>query len=98
MNNFNCDDIRQILDASASLLEVRTTDEVMASCLPDARNIPLDILPLLVHEHMEKHEPVLINCHAGSRAVIAESILAGTGFTDETTSAAYITSSIAINM
>ena len=98
MNNFNCDDIRQTLDASASLLEVRTTDEVKASCLPDARNIPLDILPLLVHEHMEKHEPVLINCHSGGRAVIAERILAGPGFTDVTTSAAYITSSIVINM
>jgi phage shock protein E len=84
MNNFNCDDIHQTLDAGATLLDVRTTDEFKASCLPNAKNIPLAILPLLAHEQMEKHEPVLIYCHSGGRAVIAERILASLGFTDVT--------------
>ena len=84
MNNFNCDDILQTLDAGATLLDARTTDELKASCLPDARNIPLAILPLLAHEYMENHEPVLIYCHFGGRAVIAESIVTDPGFTDVT--------------
>jgi len=84
MNNLNCDDIRQTLDAGATLLDVRTIDEFKASSLPNAKNIPLAILPLLAHEHMEKHEPVLIYCRSGGRAVIAEKILANLGFTDVT--------------
>ena len=84
MNNLNCDDIRQTLDAGATLLDVRTTDEFQASSLPDAKNIPLAILPLLAHEHMDRHEPVLIYCRSGGRAVIAEKILASLGFTDVT--------------
>lgn len=84
MNNINCDDIPQALDAGATLLDVRSNDEFKTSCLPDARNIPLAILPLLAHEHMDKHEPVLIYCHSGGRAIIAERILAGLGFTDVT--------------
>lgn len=84
MNNISCDDIRQTLDAGATLLDVRTIDEFKASSLPNAKNIPLAILPLLAHEHMEKHEPVLIYCRSGGRAVIAEKILASLGFTDVT--------------
>lgn len=84
MNNLNCDDIRQTLDAGATLLDVRTTDEFKARSLPEAKNIPLAALPLLAHEHMEKHEPILIYCRSGGRAIIAEKILASLGFTDVT--------------
>jgi len=84
MNNLNCDHIRQTLEAGATLLDVRSTDEFKANRLPAARNIPLAILPLLADEHMEKHEPVYIYCRSGGRAIIAERILAGLGFTDVT--------------
>ena len=85
MSNYDCDDIRQTLETGATLLDVRTTDEFKVGCLPNAKNIPLAILPVLAHEHMEKHEPVLIYCRSGGRAVIAEKILASLGFTDVTT-------------
>lgn len=84
MSNYNCDDIRQTLETGATLLDVRTTDEFKVGGLPNAKNIPLAILPVLAHEHMEKHEPVLIYCRPGGRAVIAEKILASLGFTDVT--------------
>ena len=84
MNNLNCDDIRQTLEAGATLLDVRSTDEFKVNSLPAARNIPLAVLPLLADEHMEKHEPVYIYCLSGGRAIIAERILAGLGFTDVT--------------
>ena len=85
MSNYDCDDIRQTLETGATLIDVRTTDEFKVGCLPNAKNIPLAILPVLAHEHMEKHEPVLIYCRSGGRAVIAEKILASLGFTDVTT-------------
>lgn len=82
MNNFNCDDIRQTLDTGATLLDVRSTDEFNNGCLPNAKNIPLAILPLLAHEQLNKNEPVLIYCRSGGRAIMAEKILTRLGFTD----------------
>ncbi len=82
MNNFNCDDIRQTLETGVTLLDVRSTDEFNNGCLPNAKNIPLAILPLLAHEHLDKDEPVLIYCRSGGRAIMAEKILAGLGFTE----------------
>lgn len=82
MNNFNCDDIRQTLGTGATLLDVRSTDEFNNGCLPNAKNIPLAILPLLAHEQLNKNEPVLIYCRSGGRAIMAEKILTRLGFTD----------------
>ena len=84
MNHIDCNDIRQTFEAGATLLDVRTTDEFKVGCLPNAKNIPLAILPLLAHEQMDKKKPVFIYCRTGGRAVIAERILAGLGFTDVT--------------
>ena len=82
MNNLNCDDIRQTLETGATLLDVRSTVEFNNGCLPNAKNIPLAILPLLAHEQLDKDESVLIYCRSGGRTIMAEKILAGLGFTD----------------
>jgi len=84
VNNFSCDDIRQTLEDGATLLDVRTIDEFKVGCLPNVKNIPLAILPVLAHERMDKDEPVLIYCRSGGRAVIAEKILDSLGFSDVT--------------
>jgi phage shock protein E len=84
MTNLTCDDIRQTLQSGATLLDVRSTDEFNNGALPYAKNIPLAILPLLAHEHLEKDEPVLVYCRVGSRAVMAEKILNNLGYTDIT--------------
>ena len=67
-----------------SLLDVRNTAEFNRGALPDAKNIPLAILPILAHERMDKDNPVLVYCQAGGRAIMAEKILANLGFTNVT--------------
>lgn len=82
MFNISCDDIRQTLQTGATLLDVRSTNEFGNGCLPNAKNIPLAILPVLAEEHFEKDDALLVYCHSGGRAVLAEKILAGLGFTN----------------
>lgn len=84
MTNLSCDDIRQTLEDGATLLDVRSTDEFNRGALPNAKNIPLAILPILAHEHLDKGNSVLVYCHAGARAMMAEKILAGLGFSNVT--------------
>ena len=80
MNRLNCDDIRQTLQSGATLLDVRTTDEFNRGALPNAKNIPLSILPVLAHERLDRNKHVFIYCRAGGRAIMAEKILSGLGF------------------
>ena len=80
MSNLTHDDIRQTLQSGATLLDVRTAREFNSGALPNARNIPLSILPSLAHKHLDKDEHVFIYCRAGGRAIMAEKILAGLGF------------------
>jgi rhodanese-related sulfurtransferase len=84
MTNLNCDDIRQTMENGATLLDVRNVDEFNRGALPDAKNIPLAILPVLAHEHFDKADKVLIYCLSGARAMMAEKILASLGFSDVT--------------
>ncbi len=84
MTNLTCDDIRTTMQTGATLLDVRTSDEFHRGALPDAKNIPLTILPVLAHERLDKDDHVLVYCRVGARAVMAEKILAGLGFTNVT--------------
>lgn len=84
MTNFSCEDIRQTMQTGATLLDVRTTDEFYRGALPNAKNIPLAILPVLAHERLDRNEQVLVYCQAGARAIMAEKILASLGFTNVT--------------
>ena len=82
MTNFTCDELRQTLRNGAILLDVRNVDEFNRGALPNAKNIPLTILPALAHEHLDKKNPILIYCQAGGRAGMAEKILMDLGFND----------------
>ena len=84
MTSLTCDDIRRTIPTGATLLDVRTNGEFQHNALPDAKNIPLAILPLLAEEHFTKDEHVLVYCQAGARAMMAEKILTGLGFTNVT--------------
>lgn len=84
MSNLTCDDIHQTLESGAVLLDVRNADEFRSGALPDAKNMPLAILPRLADEHLDKESPVLVYCGAGVRAMMAEKILLGLGFSDVT--------------
>jgi len=80
MNLKNCNDVQEILRSGATLLDVRTANEYNNESLPSAENIPLAILPVLAHERLNKDQHILIYCHSGARAIMAEKILAGLGF------------------
>ncbi|MBE9567181.1 MAG: rhodanese-like domain-containing protein [Proteobacteria bacterium] len=84
MTNLNGDGIHQTFYDSATLLDICTADEYRENALPNAKHIPLSVLPAMASEQMDKDEPVLIYCHSGGRAIIAEKILSGLGFTDIT--------------
>lgn len=84
MSHLNCDDIRQSMQPGATLLDVRNADEFSRGALPNAKNIPLALLPLLANERLDKHNPVLVYCHGGGRSLMAEKILTGLGFTNVT--------------
>lgn len=82
MTILNCDDIRETMQAGATLLDVRSVDEFGKGSLPNAKNIPLATLPVLADEHLEKDEPILVYCHSGGRALMAEKILNSLGFSN----------------
>ena len=82
MTHLNCDDIRQTMQTGATLLDVRRNDEYHRGALPNAKNIPLAILPVLAEEHFAKDDELLIYCQSGGRAIMAEKILAGMGYTN----------------
>jgi len=82
MTNLTCDDIRQTLSTGATLLDVRNTNEYGYGSLPNAKNIPLAILPVLAEEHFAKDDELLVYCQSGGRAIMAEKILASLGYTN----------------
>lgn len=82
MTTLTCDNIRQIVFSGATLLDVRNKTEFNCGALPNAKNIPLAILPVLAEERLGKNDTVLVYCRAGGRAVIAEKILSSLGFTN----------------
>lgn len=84
MTNLTCDDLRQTLKNGATLLDVRNVDEFNRGALPSAKNIPLTILPVLAHKHLDKKNPILVYCQAGGRAMMAEKVLTELGFSDIT--------------
>ena len=84
MTNFTCDDIRQSIQKGATLLDVRNVDEFNRGALPNAKNIPLSMLPVLANERLDVNNPVLVYCQAGARAVMAEKILIDLGFNNIT--------------
>ena len=80
MKIYSCDEIRDSLQKGAHLLDVRTKNEFSNGALPQAVNIPLHILPLVVDEHMRPEETVLVYCQKGGRASMAEKILRKLGY------------------
>lgn len=95
MTNLSCDDIRLTFEKGATLLDVRNVDEFNRGALPNAKNIPLAILPVLAHEHLDREDKVLIYCHAGGRAMMAEKYWRAWGFLISPTLVVSVTTSIA---
>ncbi len=82
MNNLSCDDIRQTIETNVTLLDVRSPDEFSRGGLPQAINMPLDILPDVALEQLDVDAPIWVYCHLGGRAASAEKLLTDLGFTN----------------
>jgi rhodanese-related sulfurtransferase len=80
----NCNDKSRASGNSVTVLDLKNVNEFHKGRSPDAKNVPLEDLPILAQQYSDKDEPVVIYCGAYSRTIIAEKILRAMGFTDIT--------------
>jgi phage shock protein E len=65
------------------ILDVRSGDEFDAGHLPDATNIPhTDISKRLAELPADRGTEIVVHCHSGKRAAVAEATLSEAGFTN----------------
>ncbi len=72
--------LSQAIQTHAIILDVRSTEEFRSGSLPTAKNIPLDILPNVALEQLDKNSRILVYCYIGGRASTAKEILDALGF------------------
>jgi len=63
----------------AILLDVRTIQEYDLGTIPDAKHIPLDVLPSRISEIKKWNKPVITYCEKGGRSEIAMQLLHSNG-------------------
>jgi phage shock protein E len=69
-------------DSEVLLLDVRSEQEFASGRVPGAKNIPYDELEARLSElRAYSDKTVVLYCHSGRRASIAESYLSANGFT-----------------
>jgi rhodanese-related sulfurtransferase len=76
-------DVATLLETPAPerpfLLDVRTSAEFAAGCLPDAINIPIDELRARLGE-LQRNREIATYCQVGQRGYLATRILRQSGF------------------
>jgi phage shock protein E len=71
---------RQLVDAGARLVDVRTPAEFAAGHIPGAVNIPLQQLDGRLSELQPKDQAVVLYCRSGNRSGTAARMLKSAGF------------------
>ena len=71
---------RQLVQAGARLVDVRTPSEFAAGHIPGAINIPLQQLDSRLMELQPKDIPVVLYCRSGGRSGNAARVLKNAGF------------------
>jgi phage shock protein E len=73
--------IAEYLKDGARVIDVRSKQEFDQAHFTTAVNIPIDQFEAKIKEiGADKRKPVIVYCHAGSRAAVAETILRSNGF------------------
>lgn len=70
---------RALVEQGAQLLDVRSAAEFAQGAAPGAKNIPVQILPVMA-DQLLRDRPVVVYCQAGGRSAQAQMILRGLGF------------------
>ncbi len=73
-------ELDHMMTQGAMLIDVRTPDEYDNGHLPQAKNIPLDVLRDHLHE-LDQEKPLIVYCRVGQRGYLAERLLKQHGFT-----------------
>lgn len=73
-------DARQLVQAGARLVDVRTPGEFAAGHIPGALNIPVQQLDARMSELQPKDAAVVVYCRSGQRSGNAARMLKGAGF------------------
>ena len=63
----------------AVLLDVRTQKEYDLGAIPNAKHIPLDVLPTRISEIKKWNKPVITYCEKGGRSEMATQLLQKNG-------------------
>jgi glyoxylase-like metal-dependent hydrolase (beta-lactamase superfamily II)/rhodanese-related sulfurtransferase len=79
MDFVSVEDLDELLEQGAELIDVREKDERDTGYIARSRNIPYRLLALGEND-LPRDRPVVTICETGPRAVIAASILAARGF------------------
>jgi phage shock protein E len=73
--------VKQMIDAGATIIDVRTPDEFRDGSYPGAVNIPLSSLRGRL-PHIPKGKPVVLYCSSGGRSAWAARTMRRAGFSE----------------
>ena len=77
---------RALIEAGATVIDVRSPDEFASGHVPKAVNIPVETVPSRLAElealvGNDRSKPIVVYCAAGGRAAKAKTALEAAGFT-----------------
>ncbi len=72
---------RELVEAGAALIDVRSPGEFSGGHIEGARNIPVGEISARLSEVGDKDAPVVVYCRSGGRSASAASTLENAGFT-----------------
>ena len=82
VNEIEVSELHELLSDSQNKLDifdVRSTNEVSSGTIPQARHMPLHVIPSLVVE-LTDETPIILFCHMGVRSMQACQYLQNAGF------------------
>ena len=82
-NSVSTDDLKQLINSGALLVDVRSPGEFAGGSAKGAINIPLDQVTQRINEFKGKDQ-IVVFCRSGNRSGQAQSILEKNGFTNVT--------------
>lgn len=73
--------VKEMIEAGAKIIDVRSVGEFADEAYPGAVNIPLNVLPAKLGELGPKDKPIILYCASGARSAQAARLLKQSGYT-----------------